>query len=1105
MGPCADYPDGAYMFGEIGIGSCISSPSDLLFLGEGAGSVLAVSNTNAFGDFVSGSVLLVDWSSLDLDADTNRVSDLSTRVVEDITFTGQMALLPERDLLVVPERSSADARTRAWFDSAWFLDVSDPMSAALADVTVDGGGRLEVESDPFPTAWDAAGSRLFVGNRTSHTISVADGAAQSISLVDALPDAQVGFPRWFDADQSGSHAEFTTLEAATGEDVTILDETFSLSWVDGTLRLWAPKDGGLARASSGGDGAWTWSAYGRELAPEDSGGLFSGVSDPSYNENQLRMFFSDGDSIMAAAAIDYSADWAVEVEPLLVGEEGTWSQILGGPTALQDEGLTWLFFDARALQGEPVIGAATSTDGYTGFQPVVEGALFTAGGAHDQVGQADPNVAWDSFADRWRMYYGAWDGQRWTIGQAWSDDLESWTADPAPVLDLAGAQAAAPEVEWYNGRFHMFFSYRAPGSLRWQVGEATSVDGTTWAFLGPVLDLSDELLPPLYDAEPPGVTLQSEPATSFRIEGSSSGLLTYDVAAGTAVESTAHGFKVRVSVGQLADLGSVGDLAVEGMSVSSMDPVSGLVFFDMEDEDNTRRIGVGTWDGERLVLDPTPVLEPSESGFDQSGVGYPVVLSTGSGWVMYYAGFDSGVVQIGRATSPDGLTWTRSQDTPVLANGTDWDSVQMYPGSAEVLEDGSIRLWYAGTDGARYAIGAATTTDGVTFTRVEGDDGYLFGPGSPGEWDDSGVRTPYVLTEGDTVHLWYTGYDGNETGIGYAWADASLQFTRATGYDGEPRQLLSPTANLFDNGGVERPVVLAGDGGYTVFYRGDDATVYRPGLAWGTSPDVLYKAPSMPTVGDWLQFTTMAGEEGVNPIRMDQVVDGVQLSGIGLTALAMDDERGFLYVTSKLQQYLTVLDVRDDSTVGFHDDNAMGVEAVITWPVSSGTEWLRSIQVVPGSSYLYVLSASPDTVNLLDLSQVVDDGEADVIRDAHVGWLTTARGNEHDYGEDTEARMGPSGLALHPDGHTLYVANFNENSLAAYDLRMAGYGALVSQTPFLCENPSVVRLSPDGRYGAVGCYVGQVEDGRVDSEVVIVDADPTSPRWMEVLTRVVNR
>lgn len=43
--------------------------------------------------------------------------------------------------------------------------------------------------------------------------------------------------------------------------------------------------------------------------------------------------------------------------------------------------------------------------------------------------------------------------------------------------------------------------------------------------------------------------------------------------------------------------------------------------------------------------------------------------------------------------------------------------------------------------------------------------------GAPGEWDQNGVWWPSVIQDGDTLRMWYTGFDNNDVArIGYAWS-----------------------------------------------------------------------------------------------------------------------------------------------------------------------------------------------------------------------------------------------------------------------------------------------------------------------------------------------
>ena len=71
LGDCADYPDGVYTYGEVGIGSCLAGPSDVQFLERQGRTFVGVSNANPYLDFDSETA--VDWY-----VRTRRISETGT-------------------------------------------------------------------------------------------------------------------------------------------------------------------------------------------------------------------------------------------------------------------------------------------------------------------------------------------------------------------------------------------------------------------------------------------------------------------------------------------------------------------------------------------------------------------------------------------------------------------------------------------------------------------------------------------------------------------------------------------------------------------------------------------------------------------------------------------------------------------------------------------------------------------------------------------------------------------------------------------------------------------------------------------------------------------
>jgi hypothetical protein len=98
-----------------------------------------------------------------------------------------------------------------------------------------------------------------------------------------------------------------------------------------------------------------------------------------------------------------------------------------------------------------------------------------------------------------------------------------------------------------------------------------------------------------------------------------------------------------------------------------------------------------------------PVLRISQP-WEKNALFYPYVIREGKTWVMFYASYwdrkdssdETGYTAIGIATSPDGITWTKSAHNPVLTPipGSSYESV--YNSSQSVIRDGDhYKLYYA--------------------------------------------------------------------------------------------------------------------------------------------------------------------------------------------------------------------------------------------------------------------------------------------------------------------------------------------------------------------------------------------------------------------------
>jgi hypothetical protein len=113
------------------------------------------------------------------------------------------------------------------------------------------------------------------------------------------------------------------------------------------------------------------------------------------------------------------------------------------------------------------------------------------------------------------------------------------------------------------------------------------------------------------------------------------------------------------------------------------------------------------------LADPEPVLPLGESGaWDDVALDFPSVLPAEEGYVMLYSAVGSSsreTTAIGRATSPDGVSWAR-EDGPLLQAGSCFASD--YSAAPRVLRtaDGWLMLYNADR-----RVGATRSDDGVSW------------------------------------------------------------------------------------------------------------------------------------------------------------------------------------------------------------------------------------------------------------------------------------------------------------------------------------------------------------------------------------------------------
>jgi sucrose-6-phosphate hydrolase SacC (GH32 family) len=213
---------------------------------------------------------------------------------------------------------------------------------------------------------------------------------------------------------------------------------------------------------------------------------------------------------------------------------------------------------------------------------------------------------------------------------------------------------------------------------------------------------------------------------------------------------------------------------------------------------------------------PLPGLGPGESGsWDHAGTDTVTVLHDGENYKLWYASSvevgQSDTLQIGYATSPDGINWARHPE-PVLSKGdpTDWDGKWIESPSV-LKENNYYRMWYSGVSNEwRFGIGLATSSDGIHWDKFA--ENPVLSHGGDSEIDGLGVYAPSVIKIGEKYWMFYTALEMRtdylqNTRLACAYSDDGIYWTKVPG-----AILEGGGAGRWDENGPFAPsVVMVGD------------------------------------------------------------------------------------------------------------------------------------------------------------------------------------------------------------------------------------------------------------------------------------------------------
>jgi predicted GH43/DUF377 family glycosyl hydrolase len=190
-------------------------------------------------------------------------------------------------------------------------------------------------------------------------------------------------------------------------------------------------------------------------------------------------------------------------------------------------------------------------------------------------------------------------------------------------------------------------------------------------------------------------------------------------------------------------------------------------------QSNVLSIGYATSpDGVTWTEHPgNPVISAGSYWWENTDIHTPAVINNSGLYEMWYTGVQNNQIGwIGYANSTDGITWTKHSEYVLGSGPSVWDAGEVF--NPSVIKMGDLyEMWYVGIhaiDAMTLQIGYATSNNGINWTKHNDP---VLSPGINGQWDDYVVNNHCVIVDDATYKMWYSGYNQiSEVRIGYAEA-----------------------------------------------------------------------------------------------------------------------------------------------------------------------------------------------------------------------------------------------------------------------------------------------------------------------------------------------
>nr|MBP9814619.1 hypothetical protein [Candidatus Woesebacteria bacterium] len=227
-----------------------------------------------------------------------------------------------------------------------------------------------------------------------------------------------------------------------------------------------------------------------------------------------------------------------------------------------------------------------------------------------------------------------------------------------------------------------------------------------------------------------------------------------------------------------------------------------------------------------------PILSPTANSWDSERVWQPSVVFDGVEYKMYYSAYNGSRFQIGLAHSPDGITWQKDINNPIITR-LNIDNKDSH--DPNVIFDGSsYYMWYVSSENAgssNFAIQRAYSSNGINWIN----DPILPVLKLTSGWGSiQGVSSPSVIKIGTTFKIWFSSPDSGQWSTGLSNSSDGITWTS---YPLNP--ILLPT-ETWEDGQSASPDVTFDGAKYKMYYGGVSHIAYaesNDGVTWTKSPD----------------------------------------------------------------------------------------------------------------------------------------------------------------------------------------------------------------------------------------------------------------------------